>query len=232
MLIYVCDDEVQILNMVSATIRGCLPEGTVEVFHTGGALMRALAERPCDILFLDIDIPDRTGMEIAYWLNSLDHKPLLVFVTNHDELVYESFQYHPFGFIRKKYFDAEIKKILEDCRKELNFQKKHFCFRMNGQETALLLSEILYLEADGNYIRLCGASGQYHFRSTILAAEKQLGADGFIRIHKGFLVNRSAVRMVGSQELEMVNHDKLPLGEKYADTARREILQYMRTLMR
>ena len=108
MLIYVCDDEVQILNMISATIRGCLPEGTVEVFHTGGALMRTLAERPCDILFLDIDIPDRTGMEIAYWLNSLDHKPLLVFVTNHDELVYESFQYHPFGFIRKKYFDAEI----------------------------------------------------------------------------------------------------------------------------
>ena len=45
-------------------------------------------------------------------------------------------------------------------------------------------------------------------------------------------MNRSAVRMVGSQELEMVNHDKLPLGEKYADTARKEILQYMRTLMR
>ena len=59
-----------------------------------------------------------------------------------------------------------------------------------------------------------------------------MGADGFIRIHKGFLVNRSAVRMVGSQELEMANHDKLPLGEKYADTARKEILQYMRTLMR
>lgn len=232
MLIYVCDDEVQILNRISATIRGCLPEGTVEAFHTGGTLMSALTERPCDILFLDIDIPDRSGMEIAYWLSRLDHKPLLVFVTNHDELVYESFQYHPFGFIRKKYFDTEIKKILEDCQKELAFQKKHFCFRMNGQETALLLSDILYFEADGNYIRLCGASGQYHFRSTILAVEKQLGADGFIRIHKGFLVNRSAVRMVGIKELELVNHDKLPLGEKYADTAKREILQYMRTLMR
>ena len=93
MLIYVCDDEVQILNRISATIRGCLPEGTVEAFHTGGTLMSALTERPCDILFLDIDIPDRSGMEIAYWLSRLDHKPLLVFVTNHDELVYESFQF-------------------------------------------------------------------------------------------------------------------------------------------
>lgn len=232
MLIYVCDDEAQILNMMSAAIRGYLSEGEVEVFHAGRELMRVLAEKPCDILFLDIDMPDMNGMEIAYRLNSLEHKPLLVFVTNHDELVYESFQYHPFGFIRKKYFEKEIESILNDCQKELSFQKKHFCFRMNGQETALLLSDILYLEADGNYLRLCSASGQYHFRSTILAAEKRLGADGFIRIHKGFLVNRSAVRMVGREELELVNHEKLPLGEKYADAARREILQYMRTLMR
>ena len=103
---------------------------------------------------------------------------------------------------------------------------------MNGQETAVLLSDILYFESDGNYLKLSSVSGQYRFRSTILAAEEQLKADGFIRIHKGFLVNRSAVRMIGKEELELVNKDKLPLGEKYADSAKREILQYMRTLMR
>ena len=232
MLIYVCDDEIPILDRIAARISDCMPEDEVTVFQSGGALLNALAVKPCDILFLDIDMPDRNGMETAYGLNGLEHKPLLVFVTNHDELVYESFQYHPFGFIRKKFFDQEIGTILEDCRKELNFRTKHFCFRMNGQETAVLLSDILYFESDGNYLKLSSVSGQYRFRSTILAAEEQLKTDGFIRIHKGFLVNRSAVRMIGKEELELVNKDKLPLGEKYADSAKREILQYMRTLMR
>lgn len=232
MLIYVCDDEDQILNMMSSAIRGYLSEGVVEAFHTGRALMHALIKKPCDILFLDIDMPDINGMEIAYRLNNMEYKLLLVFVTNHDELVYESFQYHPFGFIRKKYFNREIGTILEDCRKELNFREKHFCFRMNGQETVLLLSDILYFEADGNYLKLYAVSGQYHFRSTISAVEKQLAADGFIRVHKGFLVNRSAVHMVGREELELANHEKLPLGEKYAGAAKRDILQYMRMLLR
>lgn len=232
MLIYVCDDEPQILNMISSEIAGYLPDSTVEVFHAGAVLMEALTEKPCDILFLDIDMPDLGGMEIAYSLNSLAYKPLLIFVTNHDELVYESFQYHPFGFIRKNYFEKEIKTILDDCRAELDFRKKHFCFRMNGQETALLLSDILYFEADGNYLKLCTMSGQFRLRSTIQAVENQLKPDGFIRIHKGFLVNRVAVRMIGKEELEMINKDKLPLGEKYADMAKKQILQYMRMLMR
>lgn len=232
MLIYVCDDEIEILNRIADAISAYMPDSTVETFSGGKAVADALAEKPCDLLFLDIDMPDIGGMEIACRLNRLEKKPLLVFVTNHDELVYESFQYHPFGFIRKNYFAQEIEKILDDCRQELYFRTKHFCFRMNGQETALLLSDILYFEADGNYLKLCALSGQYHLRSTILAVEEQLGPDGFLRIHKGFLVNRAAVRVVGREELELVNRDRLPLGDKYAETAKREILQYMRMLMR
>lgn len=232
MLIYVCDDEIEILNRIADAISAYMPDSAVEIFSGGKAVADALATKPCDLLFLDIDMPDIGGMEIACRLNRLEQKPLLVFVTNHDELVYESFQYHPFGFIRKNYFAQEIEKTLDDCRQELYFRTKHFCFRMNGQETALLLSDILYFEADGNYLKLCALSGQYHLRSTILAVEEQLGADGFLRIHKGFLVNRAAVRVVGREELELVNRDRLPLGDKYAETAKREILQYMRMLMR
>ena len=232
MLIYVCYDDMEILHRIAAEVKKNQPESTVESFHEGEALQSALTKNACDLLFLDIDMPGISGMDIAYSLNHLEHKPLLVFVTNHDELVYESFQYHPFGFIRKKYFDSEIRTVLEDCKKELRFRTKHFCFRMNGQETALLLSDILYFEADGNYLKLCGLSGQYHFRSTILSVEEQLKEDGFLRVHKGFLVNRAAVRVVGRDELELVNGERLPLGEKYAEAAKREILRYMRTLMR
>ncbi|MDO4297175.1 MAG: LytTR family DNA-binding domain-containing protein [Lachnospiraceae bacterium] len=159
MQIYVCDDEPQILKVISEKIRSYLPDDTVTGLSSGRELMERMAEVHCDILFLDIDMPDLTGMDIAQQLNAREQKLLLVFVTSHDELVYESLQYHPFGFIRKSCFEKEIRKILDDCQKEMSSRQKHFHFRMAGQDMILPLSDILYFEADGNYLKVFTWSG-------------------------------------------------------------------------
>lgn len=266
MQIYVCDDEPQILKVISEKIRSYLPDDTVTGLSSGRELMERMAEVHCDILFLDIDMPDLTGMDIAQQLNAREQKLLLVFVTSHDELVYESLQYHPFGFIRKSCFEKEIRKILDDCQKEMSSRQKHFHFRMAGQDMILPLSDILYFEADGNYLKvftwkrdreaehgirecmgghiLPGRSGDrdpvgkcpgrgtgvesYRFRSTVAAVESSLSGDGFVRVHKGFLVNLSAVRMIGNEGLRLVSGAEIPMGKNYVDIARRRLLQYLR----
>ena len=129
MKIYLCDDEYKILENMKKTVQQCQSASEVQGFSSGRELMRALEKEVCDILLLDIDMPDINGMDIAKWLVGLKKRPLLIFVTSHDELVYESFQYHPFGFIRKNYFDIEIRKVLADCVKELESSEKYFHFR-------------------------------------------------------------------------------------------------------
>lgn len=228
MQIYICDDEPQILKMMSEKISCYLPNDKITAFSSGRELMVAVTKVPCDILFLDIDMPQINGMDIAHRLNGSKQRPLLIFVTNHDELVYESLLYHPFGFIRKSRFSEEIGKILEDCRKELDTRQKRFHFRMAGREVILLLSDILYFEADGNYLKVCTASEKYRFRSTVAAVESDLAEAGFVRVHKGFLVNLCAVRTVGNEKLELVNGEAIPLGKNYADIARKNLLQFMR----
>lgn len=228
MRIYICDDEPQILEIIITKIQSLLPEGIVTGFSSGQVLWSALEQEGCDILFLDIDMPGLSGMDIAHRLSHQKLKPLIIFVTSHDELVYESFQYHPFGFIRKSYFDKEIEKALSDCKKELASDRKHFHFRMAGCEVSILLSDILYFEADGNYLKIHTKTEQYHFRSTVSAAENALEDDGFIRVHKGFLVNLSAVKIIGSEGLILTNGITVPLGKNYAETAKKQLLQYMR----
>ena len=115
MKIYLCDDEKKILEDMKQMVQQCQKNCEVNTYTSGMELVKSLKEAVCDILLLDIDMPGLSGMDIAKWLVNLEKKPLLIFVTSHDELVYESFQYHPFGFIRKDYFGNEIKKVLDDC---------------------------------------------------------------------------------------------------------------------
>ncbi len=228
MKIFICDDEAQIRRDFGTKVSDLYPESTIRTFASGEALLEGLLEEICDVLLLDIDMPGMSGMDVARHLSEMERKPLLIFVTSHDELVYDSFRYHPFGFVRKSYFDTEIEKILHDCEEELESSVRHFSFRVNGKEIRLLLSEILFFEADGNYLKLETQGETYRIRSTITAVENSLSTYGFIRIHKGFLVNQAAIRMLGADELQLENGNRLPMGKTYAEAAKKLFMRYMR----
>lgn len=228
MEIYICDDEPKILEDIKQKVMECKISEIIKTFTSGRELLDELEANVCDILLLDIDMPEINGMDIADRLLKLEKRPLLIFVTSHDELVYDSFQYHPFGFIRKSFLDSEIKKVLADCVKELESNSRYFNFRTEGKDIRVLLSEISYFEADGNYLKLFTGNGEYRFRSTVTAVENSLSNQGFIRIHKGFLVNQSAVRVLSSEEAHLTDGTLLPIGKTYVEEAKKQLMRYMR----
>lgn len=228
MRIYICDDEKLILKELEKEIKCHVPEAAILCFDTGSKLLEKIEVSACDVLFLDIDMPEISGMDIAKALSGLCKPPLLVFVTSHDELVYESLQYHPFGFIRKSHFKLEIEKVLNDCREQLESSKRRFYFRTAGKDAALFLADIMYFEADGNYLKVYTNKESYRFRSTVTAVENSLAHYGFVRVHKGFLVNQSAVRLIGSEEIELTDGTHISLGKSFAAKARQQLLEYLR----
>lgn len=232
--IFLCDDDPQFLSSLASKIKELLPNSTVHEFVGGKGLSSALFRTSCDLLLLDIDMPGLNGLEIAEMLTQetdlKNQAPLLVFVTSHDELVYDSFKFHPFGFVRKGHLDAELSPLLRDCEHELNLRKRFFCFQAlqaSGSKVKLPLCEILYFESEANYVRLFADSGEYRFRGTLGAIEKELSENGFVRIHKGFLVNQSAVRRLSSDEAELRNGEKIPIGRTYGENSRRLLMRYM-----
>lgn len=112
-----CDDEAKILEDFSVKIKSEFEKLSCEIdlYTTKNSieLLEYLKNYTVDILFLDIDMPTISGMEIAQTLLNSEIKTLLVFVTGQDALVYKSFKYHPFGFIRKTYFDEEISGVVK-----------------------------------------------------------------------------------------------------------------------
>lgn len=227
MNIFICDDGSKILSDISSKVRSTLPEAAVSEFTSGNVLIEKIADNNCDILLLDIDMPEISGLDIAARLTALTYKPLLVFVTSHDELVYDSLKFHPFGFVRKSYMDKELPRILTDCVTELKSREKHFCFHITNGDVKLKLDKIMYFESEGNYLKLFSNDGEYRFRDTLSAVENTLSDSGFIRIHKGFLVNQAAVKILASDEAELINGTRLPIGRSYSETAKKQLMRYM-----
>lgn len=227
MQVFLCDDEPEIVSVLTVQVQEYLPESKVEGFTDGISLLKALQKKDCDILLLDIDMPEMNGLDVAKCLEELRVKPFLIFVTSHDELVYDSFHYHPFGFIRKSRLEEELEKVLKDCCLDMAGRKRHFCFHTASADIKLDLQDILYFEADGNYLKVFTKETCYRFRETLLAVENALSADGFVRVHKGFLINQEAVRMIGQGDVELINGSYIPFGRIYLESAKKRLKQYI-----
>ena len=231
MNIALCDDEIKIQEEIAAFINRAYPQSRIASFSDGEtflASIKACPEKLPDLLLLDIDMPGISGMEVAAALAEEKARTLIVFVTAHDELVYDSFKYHPFAFVRKKFLEEELLSVLADCQKEIEERNKRFIFQNSSQTVNLSQSEILYFEGQANYLAIHTSGQEYRMRSTMAALEKELKSSDFLRIHKGFLVNLEHVKILKSENLELDNGELLPIGKSYSEAAKKSILRYMR----
>lgn len=227
MKIAICDDEIKIIsdleNIVAETISNC----TILQFSNGKEFLESIERQHFDLLLLDIDMPEITGLDIAKQIININPKPLVVFVTSHDELVYDSLQFHPFGFVRKTYMNSELPKVLKDSISEIEKKENKFHFRTATDDVSIKIEDILYFESDGNYIKLFSADDEYRFRGTMLSIENTMAVNGFVRIHKGFVVNQSVVKMINAEECILTDGQSLPVGRNYSESARKKMMRYM-----
>lgn len=228
----VCDDEKIVLDEICSKVQDAFSEinCTSEIFktHKPFDLVEHIKNNTTDVLFLDIDMPSLSGMDIAQFLIDSNAEILLVFVTSHDTLVYQSFRYHPFGFIRKSHFDEEIGAVVKSIADELQKRNEHFSFKTNEGFFKVPFEDIIYFESESNYINLHCTDNQYRFRGTITSLENELNAKGFIRTHKGFLVNQQHIFAIKGDDIELSSKELLPIGRTNRESVKKAILRYMR----
>lgn len=231
--IAICDDEVKILRDIESEVKSILFKigKKAECFSTSVPedFLQLLKTKKIDILLLDIDMPRISGMEIAKKINECEYDVLIIFITNQETLVYDSFQYHPFAFIRKSRYMDELEITLKRALLELNKKKEYYIFKNTDGIIRILFSDILYFEADGNYVKIVSKDEEeYEHRETLISLESKLEGKGFIRIHKGFLVNQEAVFTMYYDKVILNNKQELPIGRANRDKAKQELMRYLR----
>ena len=230
--IVICDDEKTILRQLHDYVVTVFSELKIEyeiqVFSEPLELLHNAKNGKIDILLLDIDMPGISGMDIAGELRKQNNQTILIFVTCQESLVYESFQYQPFDFIRKSCYEKELQITLKRAIKQIENQIQEYLIEQVGATIRLQLSDIMYFEACANYIRIVTMENIYQHRKSMQHLQEELSNFGFVRIHKGYMVNQKAVHILRSDKVILTNQTELPIGRHYSAAAKQEIRNYLR----
>ena len=176
-----------------------------------------LQKENIDLIFLDIKMPDISGIE---FFNSLPKKPLLIFTTAYSEHAVTSFEMDAVDYLLKPF---SLARFLKGCNKAFelyNFRTAtettdHLYVKTGYEQVKVLYEDILYLEAAGNYVTFVLKDRNLLSRSTFVEAANMLPAAKFVRVHRSYII---AVHKIDKVERQQVTIGKtvIPVGEAYS----------------
>ncbi len=206
---------------------------TVEAAEAASAeeLLAVMGHMSCQLVFLDIDLPDMDGIRLGERLRFHGFEADIIYVTNMDERVYETFPVHPWSFIRKSHFSQELPDVTAQyVQNRLKQEKQLVLQNTEGELRAFGGSDIIYVEAAGKTQKLFTAQEPEPFvvRCALHELEQQLLPLGFIRIHKGFAVNYRYIRKITSRSVILDTGQSLPVGRDRLKSARESYLSLMK----
>lgn len=177
-----------------------------------------LQKESIDLLFLDIKMPDISGID---FFNSLSKKPLLIFTTAYTEHAVTSFEMDAVDYLLKPF---SLSRFIKSCNKAFelyNFRNAtdttadHIYIKTGYEQVKVLYEDILYLEAAGNYVTFVLKDKNILSRGTFNEALNLLPARKFARIHRSYLVSISKIDKVERHQVT-INNIKIPVGEAYS----------------
>jgi len=233
--IVICDDEKEILDDIQKKVRNCFEENNTLAQYTSiddaRKLMEYIQDEKVDVLFLDIDMPYYSGMDIAGYIKDQGLQTILIFITSHDALVYQTFAYRPFGFIRKTHIDQELDELVKRICDELLASKQELVIQKGQEIFRVLMKDIIYIEAEKNYLMLRTNDEVIRIRETMSNIENELQGKGFIRCHKGYLIHAEYIEKLKNSEIVLRTGSEsiaIPVGRSYEKEVRKKILEMLR----
>ena len=186
----------------------------VAQYNSADEAKDGLLSQQIDLVFLDIEMPRVSGFDL---LDNMTQKPQIIFVTGKTKYAFKAFDYDAIDYLRKpiakdRFFNAVHKAIVNyKLRNEEGFDDEDFIFvKSNLKKRKVFLSELNYIEALGDYVKLVTQFDSLVVLSTMKAFEQLLPQDRFLRIHKSYIVNLDKVQRYNSKQIELENQS-LPL---------------------
>lgn len=227
--IAICDDDKNFLDLIYNKVTELCYENSIEFdLKCFSSPMETLKEQQINkinLLFLDIDMPDMNGFELANQIQEINPQIYLIFVTSKNELVYQSLQYHPYFFIRKTHLYEELSRQIIDVNNIIKKKEKQKII-INSTSGAQKISteEIMYIENNKNYVQYILSDRVVTARKSISDVELELEKYGFARVHAGFIVNLSYIEKFNSKEITLKNGDIIPISRNRKDRVKNIIM--------
>lgn len=185
----------------------------LELSETFGEPLKALAylqNYPVDIIFTDIEMPQLNGLELV---RTLTNAPVIIFITAHRDFALDGFETGAADYLVKPVrFDRFLKAVNRakdyigyKTNEILNEKADRIFIKSEGKLVKILFRDILYLEAQGDYIKIVTQDATFTTLMTLKSMEEILSPPDFCRIQRSFIVKISAVKALNGNMVELKN---------------------------
>ena len=196
--------------------------------HSGSAFsgmeaLKMLNENSYDIIFLDINMPVISGVEL---MELQPKRPLTIVTTAYSDFALSAYQNDAIDYLLKPISLEKFSKAIEKAKiyfsgntlkKDKESDEKMLSYRINGQMTDILLTDILYIESLGNYMKLYSARLNLPLiiYGSLSSIASEIDSNNFVQVHRSFIVNVAKITAVTFKNLTMSNGEMIPVGRKY-----------------
>ena len=233
--IAVCDDESRALAIVASAVEGIFAdmgtEITLEKFLSPAELLDRVRGTSFDLLFLDISMPKMDGIQLAKLVKSQGNDPGVVFVSSRTDRMFDTFAAEPFGFVRKGHFMEDLNEVIIRFMEKRNVRKTGdmVCFQDGRGTVSVDISRVKYIECVRNtqVLYFDGSDTERRIYSRMEILEEELKKYGFLRIHKGYLVNCQYISRFDPKYLLLITQEQLPIGRSYYQSAKVGYLEFL-----
>lgn len=219
MKIYIAEDEPLASAKLKLFLEKLNEQGDISIFDNGISALAAIDRERPDLLFLDIQMPGMTGIDIMQRISGI---PVIV-TSAYDNYAIDSFSFNATDYLLKPYTLERLKMAVEKAKKVIRLNQleqenlgSQLTIRCDGKTEVLNENDILWIESLKDYVRIVTSDGKHHLTLGALSAfEQQLNPDTFARVHRSFIINLSKVKSSGAQMVTMSDGTEIPIGRKY-----------------
>lgn len=225
---FIADDEDLAVSLLEAFIQ---QTDGIEVAGTSYHALEAkefLAKNETDILFLDIQMPYLTGLELV---KQLQNPPAVIFTTSYSEYAVEAFELNVMDYLLKPFTYERFVQAVDKTKeflllKRSNQQKdQQFLFvKSDSMLTKILFDDILYVEGLKQYVKIVTTAGQVITLEAMKKLEELLPQQQFMRLHKSYIVATGKIELMSRKEV-VVGKKEIPVGKTYEDAWVKRMVQ-------
>lgn len=215
MRVAVCDDNHVHLraidNLLQRYFNLKFEECRTFLCDSGTKLLRAHNEIPFDAIFLDIEMPETDGFEVAKKIKEVDEETIIIFVTSKNDLVYDSLSFRPFQFVCKDRIEVQLKRAVFDLIRYSHKEKVFITVETYNEIRRLKISNIMYIETAKTGVVAYMPKEKVEFKGRMQGLEGDLASSGFMRIHNSYLVNFKYISKIGREKVLLTDGERLPI---------------------
>lgn len=226
MNIAIVDDNKEQLEYILEQIREVWqkrePEGVFTAFSDVTEIYPLISEY--DVVFMDIKMPEKDGITAATELSAMAPELIIVFVSDYDSYVWDSFRARPVYFLRKARLSQELPFVVSQCMDAYVKNNQLVLIDTPKETFRCCVRDIYYIEAQGRNISLCLGGEMKNMQITFSQIEDIIQNPLFLKVHRSYLVNSFHIQSLQKKQVILTNGEVLPVSKYRYNTVHEQYL--------